>query len=180
MASRRSRRRRENDGAPEDWRRVLPVGGLIAAVLITLALGAALRTDSQAPATGSSPASPAVPAPSAAKPETRSGGAPEDSPLDLDQRAASDARRIRSSSAEWTLQFMLACDPVNIRPRIALLTDQPDFFLLPKQHDGQPCFRLCWGRFRSREQALATTDYPRALHEIEEPPQALPIAKALP
>ena len=179
MAGRRSRRKRDNDGASEDWRHVLPVGGLIGAVLITLVVGAALRTESPATVLAPPRAADVPAATGATSVEPRSEAASQDESVDLAQRATSDARRIRSASAAWTLQFMLACDPVNIRSRVEVLADQPDFFLLPKQHDGQSCFRLCWGRFRSREQALATTSYPRALHEITAKPQALQIARAL-
>lgn len=177
MARRPGRPKRENDGKPEDWKQVLPVAGLVAAVLITLLLGAALRTDSPGPVDLPSP-TPTAP------PVTRTASAPAEeepsSSLNLAQRAARDARRVRSDSTAWTLQFMLACDPANVRSRVELLADQPEFFLLPKRHDGRSCFRLCWGRFDSRQQALASTGYPRALREVTGKPQALEIAKAMP
>ncbi len=175
MARRPGRPKRENHGKPGDWKQVLPVGGLFAAVLITLLLGAALRTDSPEPV--DLPSSPPAAPPAA---QAAPAGGESDPVLNLAQRAVRDARRLRSDSTAWTLQFMLACDPANVRSRVELLADQPEFFLLPKQHDGRSCFRLCWGRFDSRQQALASTGYPRALRAVTGKPQALEIATALP
>jgi len=63
------------------------------------------------------------------------------------------------------------------RPESALgvlqrLGDDSRLYLLPMVLDGEPCYRICWGTYRSREAALSNTDTPAQLLGLN--PEPLP------
>ncbi len=195
----------------DDWKRFAAAGGLLLLVLVILVLGAMLERDPDDPSrrAGSStvtiersagegvpavPATepldvpvedaapapveraPAVPAPAATPAPPPAGP----SSSDLVERARADARRIGAGDG-WTLQLLVACDPQNAAKRVAQGGPAEQLYVLPRMLDGRSCFRLCWGRYPSREAALAARDLPSGLREsLDEAPQPRRIADVLP
>lgn len=201
MAANRSKSTKRESAAPSlrrDWRHVLPVAGLLTAVVGALLIGAVLQVDGDVPlpaidtpATGP-PVAAAEPVPTAAIRPTPAETAPlptttevpaaaesGDEILDLARRARRDEQRLARSGGAWTLQFMMACDPANVAPPAKSLAAERDFYLLSKMHDQRACFRLCWGSFASRDLALAANGIPAPLARLAERPQPLPVEQVL-
>jgi len=193
MAGARSKAK-TRDGSVTDlgqWRQILPAISISAGVLGVLLLAAILQDGGESsrvdPPRGpirSSPtlASDPLPTPSSAAPTNLPPPppAPSGDLLNLARRVERDQARIASKPSGWTLQFMVACDPANVRPPVASLSAESEFYLLAKLDGERACFRLCWGLFDSRAQAVAIREFPAALASITDRPQPLPVAQALP
>ena len=82
---------------------------------------------------------------------------------DLDGRARSDVSRLGSEASGWTLQLLVSCERDNASRLLRLSGESRQLFLLPIALGGQPCFRLCWGRYATRELALRANGMPSAL-----------------
>jgi len=114
--------------------------------------------------------------------ETKSTAVPEGPTerVDLQQRAADDAARLATDESSWTLQFMMACDENNLRPLVGSLSHDDAFFLLPYPDATRDCYRVFWGRFRSKQDAQRPRAYPAALRNLETTPWPIPLADVLP
>lgn len=159
---------------------LLPAGGLLVAVLAVLVLAAVLQTDEDVTlltAVGTEPAerdavakqtpTPPAEAPEAieendvaressaamqeAEPPPPEGGLPED----LERRASEDYRRLAGLRSRWTLQLALVCDPGNVRKLLERTGSPQGLYVVPADYGGRDCYRVCWGVYPSRDQAVS-------------------------
>ena len=93
-------------------------------------------------------------------------------PSDLDQRARQDLQRLTDAGG-WTLQFVVACNANNVRTLLRAAGDDPNWFVLPRTLDDKNCYRVCWGSYPSRGQAVAQMEFPAALGSITRSPLPL-------
>jgi len=182
-----------------DWKHFAKFGALIAAVAGTLIVGAVLQTDdvrldgsppagfvefveTPQPAAGDEPAAELDDGHALEPAGHLDEGEPAFAEVpvldELARRADADSRRMEQASG-WTLQFMMACDPANVRPRMQSLGDEADFYILPTFFDDRPCFRVCWGIYPSREAARAARALPASLLAVTDTPQPVPVEQAL-
>ena len=175
---------------PGDRKHLTRVGSLLVVVLGSLLLGAILQQDSndsrdeqgerneEAPtvmgsevAIDEQPAT-SPPAPSAEQiaPPTTS-ASPEGGALtDLARRATVDFRRLPRDEA-WMLQLAAICDAANVERLVQQVADR-ELHVLPVEIKDRACFRVCWGPFTSRAQALAAADgLPAPIRSLSEAPQ---------
>lgn len=193
MAGARGKAKSREGGVaePNEWRQILPAVSISLGVLGVILLAAMLQSgepprQTPAPAVTENHSPPVRTAEPATIPEPNGATSPPpvdprpgDDLLNLARRVERDEARIASTPSGWTLQFMLACDPANVRARVARLDAEKQFYLLSKFHGERACFRLCWGLFDSREQAVASRQFPAALAAITDRPQPLPVEQAL-
>jgi septal ring-binding cell division protein DamX len=165
-------------GAAEERRRLIAAGSLSAAALGVLVLGAVLRADapfdeSTVPAvartlppadTAAAPVEVASPSVERPSPRRESPPPPRPDPEagSLEQRAASDPGRLLDGRGSYTLQLIVSCDPDNARRHLDLLEASARLFVLPVELDGKDCYRLCWGRYDTRNAAATAADVPAA------------------
>jgi hypothetical protein len=156
---------RSNEKSPaggKDWKRLISAGAVLFAVGAVLVLGAVLQAGPESdsglpdeqymeldqPPAGAEPSgeslSAPVPAPSSAAPS------PE-RPRGLAARAGDDRARLARPGGDWTLQFMYSCDPANVHSLLAALGASDELYVIRKD----ACYRLCWGRYDSRDAAVA-------------------------
>lgn len=177
-------------GFVEERRRVAAAGFLFAVVIVVLVLGAALRTEPSRPSERWTPspvgetgeARPPAPPPAvddahAGVPPAAVETAPQAPPQDrtaaiapppaedpLETRLEDDRERLVRTNALYTVQLMVACDPDNARRVVDLAGAAPELYVLGLRHEGQPCYRLCWGAYGSHEAAeRGSRSLPRAL-----------------
>ncbi len=63
----------------------------------------------------------------------------------------------------YTVQFELVCETSSITK--AMETGRSAVWWLPTTYHGKPCYRVFWGRFATREEAVkAAAEIPDALH----------------
>jgi len=180
MAKKPRQRGSADPGGPpsaEEWRALIPTGVLVGSVLLAFVLAAAWQLHEPKPTTTARAPETHRPGAAEARPSEPTRSAPEDD--EVARRAANDRDRLASSTAAWTLQFSVACDPHNVRVQSRSLTDEADFYLLTKNHDNRECFRFCWGAFDSRDQAAAQQRFPAALAAMTARPLPLPLEQAL-
>jgi hypothetical protein len=165
-----------------DWKQPLSAASLVVAVAGTLILGWALQGDSGG-AVDAIVVEPPVPDrdgdSSSAAMEIQSSPAPPSETDALISRSIRDLDRMASFTSGWTLQFMSACDEGNVRAKLSDLQGHDDFYLIPVTLDKGRCFRLCWGVFRTRDQALSARDVPSSLAAITKKPQPMPIDRVI-
>ena len=145
------------NSTPEWWTVGAPCAIVVSMLLLSAILSASTTSEIKAPAVSEGPTE----------------------MLDLQQRASADAARLATDELSWTLQFMVACDENNLRPLVASLSLDDDFFLLPYRYDSRDCYRVFWGRFRSKQDAQRPRAYPAALQSLETP-WPIPLADVLP
>ena len=97
----------------------------------------------------------------------------------LAQRAAADLHRLGHASGEWTAQLGLFCDPARVRELFDQFGGQAPFHILPSDHRGQACFRICWGQYGTAAEAKAARDLPQPLREIVPTPLPKPVDEVL-
>lgn len=202
MSAKKAESRSRGKGSSESMSRkqLISAGAVAVAVVGTLLLGAALQSDSEPDVTVELPEPTDIeigetaldilpveesPAPATAvdRPDERQRTPAESRPPvtprgadPLAERGAADLQRLRSRGGEWTLQFASMCDPERVAALLGSLERHESFFLVP----AGDCYRLWWGRYRSRDQAVAAGDVPAELDSIPENPFPRRIAEALP
>lgn len=159
----------------QDAKHLLTAGALLGAVLGTLALGAALqRTGVEADSVSLAQESAPVEAPTAGTGPSIPGAdappPPLPAPVEAPGPEESRAERHPTSAEGWTLQFMVACNAESVSKLERQLGGDPRLYLLPLVLQGQPCHRICWGQYRSRELALAESSVPAPLLQINREP----------
>ncbi len=208
MAAPKDRSAVEGDGLRHEWTRVLWFVALVASVLGVLALGASLSTDPPSsvgvgpvepqseprlrslPA-GRASADPRQELPAQAEPPLDSAPAglfgqppaapePQDPvpPDPLADRIASDLERL-APHAGWTAQIAVLCDRVRVEALIESFGPVEPLHVLPAFQGQRPCFRLCWSRYESRQQAQAALDLPTELRAIAPNPVPKEIAEVV-
>lgn len=112
------------------------------------------QAQSQEPVTRQEPASPP---PRSTEPRTPARVGELARAGNVDQ-AADMGRRIAASGnpSHYTLQVLFACVPGNVQHAFTEVRDQR-LTVLPAEHQGRSCYRLCWGDFASADQARAAT-----------------------
>jgi hypothetical protein len=178
----------EKQQTPEDWKQLLSFGGLAGAVLAILLLGALLSTDSprttiQAglgpPAPGADLTTPTAPPPETSRTTPPADRAPADPPADhLARRALADLERMTGAQG-WTAQLAVLCDAEHVGALTERFGDDDAYYLLPVLHGDTACFRICWNRYPTREQAASAADLPRAMRAIESRPLPKNIAEVV-
>lgn len=180
MAARRSRKDRRPSFEWTDWREMMPALGLLGLVVGILVLTAVLRApaddvadsatnrivpprevdleatadrDEEPPSIGRSIDEPA-PVPDSLTESTTA------VPDDLETRARIDHGRLRAQGDGHTLQLLVACEPDNVRKLIERLGNAESLYVLPYDHQGRRCFRVCWGAFPDRDHAVADRSLP--------------------
>jgi septal ring-binding cell division protein DamX len=177
-----------------DWKQLVSAGALVVAVVATLIIGWALQGEPaedddaavvELAAPDHMPDSSGAadieldPEPTAAPPPAPPEQEPAPEPQTLRSRSARDHDRLSAAADEWTLQFITACDEGNVRAKLDELHGHDDFYLVPVTLDGRSCYRLCWGRFETRERALAARNIPSSLAAITDKPLAIPAGKVV-
>ena len=84
----------------------------------------------------------------------------------LPTRAASDRARLVHSGGSYTVQLMVACDAENAARVIGEAGSTSRLYVLPFTHNGQACYRLCWGSFATRQSAESSGDLPAELRGL--------------
>jgi len=190
-------------GGAADWKRNFAAGALVVAVFGALLLAALLQTRPEAEAQAVLPepthieigetgldslpgeaavetAPPGVVAgetpPAPVPPEPAAAAAPAPRTGLLTRRAAADLRRLNEPGGGWTLQFASMCDPDRVAALVRSLEGRERFYLVP----AGDCYRIWWGRFDSREQALAAPAIPVELASMADSPFPRIIAESLP
>ena len=159
MSAKSSKKSSNRDRQPEWW----TVGSPCAIVVAMLLLSAILR-----PSTDGSPTA------------VRAAEANSSTRIDLEQRADADRSRIATTPDQWTLQFVMMCDESNLQPLVQVLEGDDAFFLLRYPDPERSCYRVCWGRYDSKQEAQRPQIYPSALRAVEQTPWATPISAVLP
>lgn len=82
-------------------------------------------------------------------------GAAPDARDRLEARARTDHGRLIRSGQEWTVQWLLSCDPENASRWFDTATaiDAQALYVLPFDRQGEACYRFCWGAFGDRAAA---------------------------
>jgi hypothetical protein len=89
-----------------------------------------------------------------------------------------DVDRLAGSGEAWMLQVAAQCEPTNVERTLREVSAER-LHVLPVEIGERACFRICWGPFDSREDALsATAGLPRALRTGESP-KPRPVADLL-
>jgi hypothetical protein len=157
--------------SPEDLRHLLTAGSLVAAVLGTLILGAILRIDrddgDNMPAAAPSTGGAGMALPTEIEPAVEPVGE-----VELARRANDDSRRLSTTANEWTLQFMVTCEQQTAQRILQGTGGDTRLHLLPVlvEDKDQPCFRICWGRYDSRERAVRNNAVPEVLLALNDHP----------
>jgi septal ring-binding cell division protein DamX len=195
----RERRNRNDQRHGEDWPRLLKSAALLGAVLGVLLLGAALRTEPPRSGTVAPPLPPvdadvAEPTPHvrAAEPEPPRGVEPtppargtaaprvaETASDPLVDRAAGDLERFAQAEGAWTAQLHLLCDRERVEGLLERFGHHSAFHVIPTLYEGRPCFRLCWNRYDTRDEARSASDMPAALRDVQPRPTAKSIREVL-
>ncbi len=100
-------------------------------------------------------------------------------PVDLAQRARADARRL-GAAGPFTLQFAVMCRDENVRDILADLAADRRLYVLAATIDGRSCHRLCYGAYRSADQAAGDRSVPRALSDLTSAPRPVSVAQVVP
>jgi len=107
--------------------------------------------------------------------------APSQPPVDdLEARTVADRTRLARYPDGWTLQLGVLCNRDSVRNLIARTADRPELHVLPKDHHGTACYRLCWGVYATRDAALAAGGIPPGLRSELGPPSPAEIAVVTP
>ncbi len=170
----------------EEWRQIVSGGGLLAAVLAIVVLGA-VRETPEAPARPASPVvraellnAPPSPAPARA-PAPASEASSDLRSLDpLALRTLKDPTRLARSSGSFTLQLAVACRTETASRVLQRAGGSDRLYVLPATVKDQECYRLCWGSYPSREEALKAADLPAALCASIDRPSARRIEELKP
>jgi hypothetical protein len=200
MSAKKSESRPKAAREPMSRKQAIAAGAVVVAVVGTLLLAAVLQSDPEADVTVELPEptdieigetaldvlpgdrssetetladTPAESPPAPIVSQSRPARPPEDP---LAERAAVDLQRLRSRGGEWTLQFASMCDPDRVAALLSPLERYDELFLVPAGN----CYRVWWGRYASREQAVAAGGIPVELSSIPENPFPRLIAEALP
>jgi hypothetical protein len=65
---------------------------------------------------------------------------------------------------------MIACESDNAASMIEKASNSDRLFILPSDYRGRSCYRLCWGVYPSRDDAVEARDLPSAIRrEISAP-----------
>jgi septal ring-binding cell division protein DamX len=94
-------------------------------------------------------------------------------------RAESDAERLAKASGRWTAQLLVACKPETVDRLLGRGGGSTKVFVLPARVHDDPCFRVCYGEYKTAADAAAAADLPKALRGSEKI-AAVEIAKVIP
>lgn len=150
----------EKAGARQEWRQLVSGGGLFAAVLAILIFGATRET-AEAPPAAAPPRATLAVTPSAPPPAPSI--PPQASPDSLEARSQDDPPRLARSDGAWTLQLAVACKRETADRLVERASGSLRLYVLPATLKEQECFRLCWGAYRSRDEAQNAQDLPAGL-----------------
>jgi septal ring-binding cell division protein DamX len=163
MARKRNRRNPGRDdpvGRTGGWKQAVPAAVLVGAVFLILILSAVLQIERESPQpepvpTADTDRSEREAWDESAKrlPRPRQEREPQPPADPLERRCREDYRRLSRDRSGWTLQLMIACDPENARKMLDRSGGSDDLYVLPFDHEGDPCYRICWGVYGSRESA---------------------------
>lgn len=180
------------------WRDLAPAGGLLGTVLGILVITAILQANGEDPVLRPAGTDPVphvtdeAPPQEARSPEPRAATAAVparglDSPAPvppvaetLEARARQDYERMFANPGRWTLQLMVGCDPDNVRKQVTRFPGESDLYILPMDHKGRSCYRICWGMYDSRDAALAEANIPASLRAEIGHPEPREIAAVTP
>ena len=157
------------------WRAMTTTGSLLVAVVGTLVLGASLRSEPVAstpiPADDRSGLSDFtvadLPSYVAESGDDERGSEPLSETV-VDRAAR--ARRLLSSGYDWTLQFMVTCRRESAESLLQSVAYDARLHLLPYRHEDQACYRVCWGSYSSRDEAVSQKPLPAALLQVNREP----------
>jgi hypothetical protein len=184
MAKQSNRTSNKKNHLPEDWPRLLTFAVLAVLVLGVLLLGAFLRVDSTATDAGApAPAGPPEPAGAASRRPSpvlpASASTPARDVDGLTTRATADLARLAAAGDGWTAQLAVLCDPARVQQLVDRFGDRTAFHVLPSMHGDDACFRVCWNRYATRDEARGAADLPRELREVEPRPLPKSIAEVV-
>jgi hypothetical protein len=169
----------------------LHAAALVCAIATPLVLAAWLERDPASTSTSRSITRPSVVPPPASTPAAAQPIAPvarpaepapdveTAPPVDLAQRTRADARRL-GAAGQFTLQFAVMCRDENVREILAGMAADPNLYVLAATIDGRSCHRVCYGAYRSADQAAGDRSVPRALDDLTSAPRPVRVAQVLP
>jgi hypothetical protein len=174
MDAKTNKRRRAPAVQPEEEsRRMWAAVAMLGLVVGCLVLAAMLQAEPR-PQAESLVERPAAVDDSAATPPMPTGGVPP-----LAERARRDEARLGTSSGDWTLQLMMACDADTLRTAVDSAGGAEDLFLVAAADQGDGCYRILWGRYSDRQGASRAGDVPAGLLAPGEQGWPRPIAQVL-
>jgi hypothetical protein len=91
----------------------------------------------------------------------------------VETRAQLDRERLTLPGPDWTAQFVVLCERPSVERQISAYGPDSELYLLPATIKGRACWALCWGRYASREDALAASGLPASLRSSEPHPRSL-------
>ena len=100
-------------------------------------------------------------------------------PVDLAQRARGDARRLRDAG-RFTLQFAVMCKDDNVRQILGELAADPRLYLVRASIDGRACHRVCYGAYRTADEAQGERTFPSALSGLTTAPRPVSVGQVAP
>ncbi len=84
-----------------------------------------------------------------------------------------------SGGKGWTAQLAVLCEPARVEQMIERFGDLGGFHVLPSYLREKPCFRVCWSRYSTREDARAASDLPAVLRRITPQPVPKPVSEVV-
>ena len=72
------------------------------------------------------------------------------------------------------------CRAENVREILADLAADPHLYVLAATIDGRSCHRLCYGAYRSADQAAGERSVPRALTDLTSAPRPVRVGQVVP
>jgi septal ring-binding cell division protein DamX len=97
----------------------------------------------------------------------------------LASRAGDDASELARNRGRWTLQLLVACKTETVQRYLERAPGASSLYLLPVEMNGNPCFRVCWGTYVTREAAVVA-EVPPALRSGVDQPSPKAITELLP
>jgi len=80
----------------------------------------------------------------------------------------------------FSLQVLVACDPVNVQKALSAVSAE-ELFILPVTVKGKACYRLCWGVYDGRPAAeAALSGVPAYFRQGGLVPRLSPLPELLP
>jgi len=97
-----------------------------------------------------------------------------------DAARAYAAKLTQEARGRFSLQVLVACDPVNVQKAVNAVS-APELFILPVNVKGKACYRLCWGVYDGRPAAeAALSGVPPYFRQGGLVPRLSPLAELLP
>jgi len=83
-------------------------------------------------------------------------------------------REIKKNKIKYTILLEVACQKISVKKAFENIKNKDSFFLIRRKIKGRECYRVCWGRFRSKKDAAdALSILPKYFFKQESPPEVI-------